>query len=62
MALTRISNDTLQDSSVTSEKLSANAAISTVTDQNAGVLKLWSGSQATYDGLTPDSNTIYFIV
>ena len=26
------------------------------------VNKIWSGSQAQYDGLTPDANTLYFIV
>ena len=72
MALTKVTNDVLADNSVDSvnyvdgsidtEHFSLTAAINTVTDQNTGTLKLWSGSQAQYDALTPDSNTIYFIV
>lgn len=72
MALTKVTNDVLADNAVDSanyvdgsidtEHFSLTAAINTVTDQNTGTLKLWSGSQAQYDALTPDSNTIYFIV
>ena len=72
MALTKVTNDVLADDAVDSpnyvdgsidtEHFSLTAAINTVTDQNTGTLKLWSGSQAQYDALTPDSNTIYFIV
>ena len=38
--------------------------VSGTIDQNgsASELKYWSGSQAQYDALTPDSSTIYFIV
>ena len=37
--------------------------VSGTIDQNgsASELKYWSGSQAQYDALTPDANTIYFI-
>lgn len=28
----------------------------------ASELKYWSGSQAEYDALTPDANTIYFVI
>lgn len=31
-------------------------------DSPQSVTKIWSGSQAEYDGLTPDSETLYFIV
>lgn len=50
------------DGSIDTAHFSLTAAINTVTDQNSGTLKLWSGSQASYDALTPDANTIYFIV
>lgn len=36
--------------------------VDTLQDQNTGTLQLWSGTQAQYDALTPDANTIYFIV
>ena len=50
------------DGSIDTAHFSLTAAINTVTDQNTGTLKLWSGSQASYDALTPDASTIYFIV
>lgn len=50
------------DESIDTEHFSLTAAINTITNQNSGTLKLWSGSQAQYDALTPDANTIYFIV
>lgn len=50
------------DGSIDTAHFSLTAAINTVTDQNSGTLKLWSGSQASYDALTPDASTIYFIV
>ena len=28
----------------------------------ASELKYWSGTQAEYDALTPDANTIYFVI
>lgn len=57
-----VNSDQYVDGSIDTEHFSLTAAINTVTDQNSGTLKLWSGSQAQYDALTPDSNTIYFIV
>ena len=50
------------DGSIDTIHFSSTTEIALVTDQNSGNLKLWSGSQAQYDALTPDSNTIYFIV
>ena len=39
-----------------------NTGIVQVKEQNAGTeLKIWSGTQAQYDLLTPDANTIYYI-
>ena len=57
-----INSEHYVDGSIDTEHFSLTAAINTVTDQNSGTLKLWSGSQASYDALTPDANTIYFIV
>ena len=62
MAANSVDSDQYVDASIDTEHFSLTAAINTVTDQNTGALKLWSGSQAAYDGLTPDSSTIYFIV
>lgn len=46
------------DSQVKSD-ISANAtAIGTKLDAD----KIWTGTQAQYDGLSPDANTLYFIV
>jgi hypothetical protein len=64
---TNIADDSIDsehyvDGSIDTAHFSLTAAINTVTDQNTGTLKLWSGSQASYDALTPDSSTIYFIV
>ncbi len=50
------------DESIDTEHFSLTAAINTVTNQNSGTLKLWNGSQAEYDALTPDANTVYFII
>lgn len=62
MAANSVDSDQYVDASIDTEHFSLTAAINTVTDQNTGALKLWSGSQAAYDGLTPDASTIYFIV
>ena len=62
MAANSIDSDQYVDGSIDTEHFSLTAAINTVTDQNTGALKLWSGSQAQYDALTPDASTIYFIV
>ena len=62
MAANSVDSDQYVDGSIDTEHFSLTAAINTVTDQNTGALKLWSGSQAAYDGLTPDASTIYFIV
>jgi hypothetical protein len=62
MAANSVDSDQYVDGSIDTEHFSLTAAINTVTDQNTGTLKLWSGSQASYDGLTPDASTIYFIV
>ena len=64
---TKIADDSIDsehyvDGSIDTAHFSLTAAINTVTDQNTGALKLWSGSQAAYDALTPDASTIYFIV
>ena len=64
---TKIADDSIDsehyvDGSIDTAHFSLTAAINTVTDQNTGALKLWSGSQAQYDALTPDASTIYFIV
>lgn len=57
-----VDSDNYVDGSIDTAHFSLTAAINTVTDQNTGTLKLWSGSQAQYDALTPDASTIYFIV
>ena len=62
MAANSVDSDQYVDGSIDTEHFSLTAAINTVTDQNTGTLKLWSGSQASYDALTPDASTIYFIV
>ena len=62
MAANSVDSDQYVDGSIDTEHFSLTAAINTVTDQNTGALKLWSGSQAAYDALTPDASTIYFIV
>lgn len=62
MAANSIDSDQYVDGSIDTAHFSLTAAINTVTDQNTGTLKLWSGSQASYDALTPDASTIYFIV
>lgn len=62
MAADSVDSAQYVDGSIDTEHFSLTAAINTVTDQNTGSLKLWSGSQAAYDGLTPDASTIYFIV
>ena len=64
---TKIADDSVDsehyvDGSIDTVHFSSTTEIALVTDQNSGNLKLWSGSQAQYDALTPDSNTIYFIV
>lgn len=41
--------------------IEAQGGVDKVTDQNGGTLKNWSGTQAQYDALTPDANTLYFI-
>ena len=30
-------------------------------DQNSGLIKFWKGTQAQFDGITPDVETIYFV-
>lgn len=50
------------DGSIDTTHFSLTAAINVNVDQNSGTLKLWSGTQAQYDALTPDASTIYFIV
>ena len=30
-------------------------------DQNSGLVKFWKGTQAQFDGITPDAETIYFV-
>ena len=62
MAANSFDSDQCVDGSIDTDHFSLTAAINTVKDQNTGALKLWSGSQATYDGLTPDASTIYFII
>ena len=57
-----VDSDNYVDGSIDTAHFSLTAAINTVTDQNTGTLKLWSGTQAQYDALTPDASTIYFIV
>ena len=64
---TKIADDSINsehyvDGSIDTVHFSATTEIALVTNQNSGNLKLWSGSQAQYDALTPDSDTIYFIV
>jgi hypothetical protein len=62
MAANSVDSDQYVDGSIDTVHFSLTAAINTVTDQNTGALKLWSGSQAAYDGLTPDASTIYYLV
>jgi hypothetical protein len=62
LAANSVDSDNYVDGSIDTAHFSLTAAINTVTDQNTGTLKLWSGSQASYDALTPDASTIYFIV
>lgn len=38
------------------------AAVVSVSGSPTAIAGVWSGSQAEYDGLTPDANTLYFIV
>jgi len=64
---TKIADDAIDsehyvDGSIDTIHFSSTTEIALVTDQNSGNLKLWSGTQAQYNALTPDSNTIYFIV
>ena len=33
-----------------------------IDQRDSSILKLWTGSQAQYDALTPASDTVYFIV
>tara|TARA_R110001606_G_scaffold66297_3_gene152687 strand:+ start:591 stop:995 length:405 start_codon:yes stop_codon:yes gene_type:complete len=62
MAANSIDSDQYVDGSIDTEHFSLTAAINVNVDQNSGTLKLWSGTQAQYDALTPDASTIYFIV
>ena len=62
MAANSIDSDQYVDGSIDTEHFSLTAAINVNVDQNSGTLQLWSGTQAQYDALTPDANTIYFIV
>jgi hypothetical protein len=62
MAADSVDSDQYVDGSIDTVHFSSTTEIALVTDQNSGNLKLWSGSQSQYDALTPDSNTIYFIV
>jgi hypothetical protein len=64
---TKIADDSIDsehyvDGSIDTAHFSLTAAINVNVDQNSGTLQLWSGTQAQYDALTPDSSTIYFIV
>ena len=64
---TKIADDSIDsehyvDASIDTAHFSLTAAINVNVDQNSGTLKLWSGTQAQYDALTPDASTIYFIV
>jgi len=62
MAANSVDSDQYVDGSIDTEHFSLTAAINVNVDQNSGTLKLWSGTQAQYDALTPDASTIYFIV
>ena len=59
---TYIANGTTAD---TWERLADTAyvdvSINVVKTETLGGLKLWKGTQAEYDALTPDANTLYFI-
>lgn len=64
---TKIADDSIDsehyvDASIDTAHFSLTAAINVNVDQNSGTLKLWSGTQAQYDALTPDASTLYFIV
>ena len=62
MAVNSVDSDQYVDASIDTAHFALDAAINVNVDQNSGTLKLWSGSQAQYDALTPDASTIYFIV
>ena len=62
MAVNSVDSDQYVDASIDTAHFALDAAINVNVDQNTGTLKLWSGSQAQYDALTPDASTIYFIV
>jgi hypothetical protein len=62
MAANSVDSDQYVDASIDTAHFSLTAAINVNVDQNTGTLKLWSGSQAQYNALTPDASTIYFIV
>jgi len=62
MAANSVDSDQYVDASIDTAHFALDAAINVNVDQNSGTLKLWSGTQAQYDALTPDASTIYFIV
>tara|TARA_R110000796_G_scaffold228691_2_gene345915 strand:+ start:162 stop:383 length:222 start_codon:yes stop_codon:yes gene_type:complete len=33
-----------------------------INQRDSSILKLWTGSQAQYDALTPEADTVYFII
>ena len=55
---------TLSDQTDLQSALDLKSAITTVaitTGSSVSLTNLWTGTQASYDALTPDANTIYFI-
>jgi hypothetical protein len=49
------------DTDGTIKSTALTSKIGTVVGSPTTVTGLWVGPQATYDGLTPDDNTLYFI-